>query len=158
MRTYLKIILVITLNLVLSCSVRNINYDRQKIEKRYAAKYDIMIDSMMVKFKNTFVDRENIKSIKVNKREKIIEISQHKKRIFSELKNLKIDSLSSSLREISKNGLIVFNGIPISDLNNSKIILDPNSIKEFSILSKKHLDTTTTWYNHKGNLVLISTN
>lgn len=150
--------MILILSLNIGCSIKNISYDRKKITEKYLTEYDFFIDSEKSDFENIYLDKENIKNIKVNKTEKTININQIKQTELFELRKMKIDSLSSKLKKLNQNeiGLIIFNGIPIKEVEKSKIKFDPNSIKVFEILLRDRIKNST-WYDYTGDILLITT-
>ena len=156
----LKILLSIIIALTFySCSTYKINYNRDRIIKKYFDNYTILIDNEIIQLKNIYLDKDNIKSIIVDKNSKVVNISQNKKNELFELKNLNLDSLSNIRRGWNKKKikLIVLDGIPITDSLVEKIKIDPNSIKSFQIVTENTLNTKMNGRRFDGDLLVITT-
>ena len=130
-----KTLLILTLILTFSCGIRNSNYDREKIIKKYSSEYDIYVDSEKVKFENLYLAKDNIEKTIIDRKAKRIQINQTKTPEYITLNKIYLDSLSNSQKDWSKKeiGFIIINGILLNDKTMGDIILDPNSIKDFRI-------------------------
>ena len=132
MRIFLFIIL---LTLTFSCATRNIKYDRNKILKKYASEFEIILDSEKVNLENLYLDKDNIKATYIDRKEKTVTIDQLKKPELITLNNIYLDSLSKGRRGWNKKeiGFIIIDGILLNDKTTEEIKLDPNAIKDFRI-------------------------
>ena len=132
MRIFLFLLL---LTLTFGCATRNINYDRNKILKKYASEFDIILDSEKVNLENLYLDKDNIKTISIDRKEKTVTIDQLKKPELITLNNIYLDSLSKGRRGWNKKeiGFIIIDGILLNDKTTEEIKLDPNAIKDFRI-------------------------
>ena len=128
-------LLLFLLFFTFSCATRNINYDRNKILKKYASEFNIIVDSENVNLQNLYLDKENIKSTSIDRKEKTVTISQFKKPELISLSDIYLDSLSKSRRGWNKKeiGFIIIDGILLNDKTLEEIKLDPNAIKDFRI-------------------------
>ncbi len=123
------------LTLTFSCATRNIKYDRNKILKKYATEFDIILDSEKVNHENLYLDKDNIKVISIDRKGKTVTIEQLKKPDIITLNNIYLDSLNKGRRGWNKKeiGFIIIDGILLTDKTTEEIKLDPNAIKDFRI-------------------------
>ena len=128
-------LLLLTLALTFGCATRNIKYDRNKILKKYASEFDIILDSEKVNLENLYLDKDNIKATSIDRKEKTVTIDQLKKPELITLNNIYLDSLSKGRRGWNKKeiGFIIIDGILLNDKTTEEIKLDPNAIKDFRI-------------------------
>ncbi len=132
MRIFLFLLL---LTLTFGCATRNIKYDRNKILKKYATEFDIILDSEKVNLENLYLDKDNIKVTSIDRRAKTVIIEQLKKPELITLNNIYLDSLSKGRIGWNKKeiGFIIIDGILLTDKTTEEIKLDPNAIKDFRI-------------------------
>lgn len=132
MRIFLLLLILI---LTFGCATRNIKYDRNKILKKYASEFDIILDSEKVNLENLYLDKDNIKATSIDRKEKTVTIDQLKKPELITLNNIYLDSLSKGRRGWNKKeiGFIIIDGILLNDKTTAEIKLDPNAIKVFRI-------------------------
>ena len=118
-----------------SCATRNIKYDRNKILKKYASEFNVIVDSEKVNLENLYLDKENIERTSIDRKEKTVTINQFKKPELISLNNIYLDSLSKGRRGWNKKeiGFIIIDGILLNDKTLEEIKLDPNAIKDFRI-------------------------
>ena len=128
-------LLLLILTLTFGCATRNIKYDRNKILKKYASEFDIILDSEKVNLENLYLDKDNIKATSIDRKEKTVTIDQLKKPELITLNNIYLDSLSKGRRGWNKKeiGFIIIDGILLNDKTIAEIKLDPNAIKVFRI-------------------------
>lgn len=128
-------LLLLILTLTFGCATRNIKYDRNKILKKYASEFDIILDSEKVNLENLYLDKDNIKATSIDRKEKTVTIDQLKKPELITLNNIYLDSLSKGRRGWNKKeiGFIIIDGILLNDKTTAEIKLDPNAIKVFRI-------------------------
>lgn len=146
--------------LTYGCSVRNINYDREKIIKKYAPNFDVLVDSKKVDSQNLYLDIENIREITLDRKNKTLGIIQIRASKFVKLSEINIDSLNKGRGGWEKNkiGLVVINGIPLTDRHQEKVLIDLNSIKDFRILKGKDLEKTgSTIFRLDSDYLIIIT-
>ena len=146
--------------LFFSCGTHNLNYNRDKIIKKYTAEFDILIDSKKMDLQNVYLDKKNIKDIKIDRKNKTIEINQLESVKFFRLKELNLDSLNSGRGGWEKNkiGLIIIDGIPLTEEIQSKTLIDLNAIKDFRILKGKDLEKKgTTIFRTDRDYLIITT-
>ena len=132
MRIFLLLFLLI---FTLGCATRNINYDRNKILKKYASDFNIILDSEKINLENLYLHKENIKNTTVDKKEKTVTIDQFKKTELISLGEIYLDSLSKNRGGWKKKeiGFIIIDGVPLDVQNLEVIKIDPNAIKDFRI-------------------------
>ena len=151
-----KILLLFIPILIFGCASRNIAYNRYKIIKRYAEKYQILLDNKAVDFKNVYLDKGNIKNVLVDRRTKKVMITQLERRKLVSLNNfidsLYIDSKTKTKEDFS---LIVLNGVPFRDSLLSKTRIDIHSIKKIKIF-KPDKSGVLCWSD--SNVLVIVTN
>ncbi len=159
-RPIYKIFLFLILLLTYGCSVRNINYDREKIIKKYASNFDILVDSKKVDFKNLYLDLENIREIRLDRKNKTLGITQIRASKLVKLSEINLDSLNKGRGgwKKTKIGLIVINGIPLTDEHIEKTLIDLNSIKDFRVLKGKDLEKngSTIFRLDRDYLIIIT--
>ncbi len=156
MRIFLLLFLLI---FTFSCATRNINYDRNKILQKYSAKYKMFVDNEKMDLETVFLDKDNIENIQIDKRTKELKITQLKRIELFEMKNFKLDSLFPD-RKIEKKikiGLIIIDGIPLTDSLKEKTKIDLNSIKEISIITEEKMNNMTFCKTYDGEVLLITT-
>ncbi|MDC9723832.1 MAG: hypothetical protein PSN34_13815 [Urechidicola sp.] len=131
----MKIFLTPMLFLLLSCGTHNIEYNREKIIKKYSMNFDILVDSNKTDFKNLYLNKDNIKKTTVDKKNKVVNIFQKTQSEFIKLNSIYQDSLNSNSSDLNnKISLIVINGIPIMESEKSKILFDQSAINELKII------------------------
>lgn len=152
------LVFFILLIITYGCTIRNINYDRNKILKKYAINYETFVDNEKVELETTYLEKKNIKNVLINKKSKHLIINQFKRVELFELKNLNLDSLSAGRRgwDKKKISLLVIDGIVIIDSLKNKIKLDPNAIKSFEILSEDKMNDMTH-RRFDGDVLVITT-
>lgn len=148
-------LLIFLMSLTLSCSTRNISYNRGKIIDKYASKHEIYIDSKEVEFKNYYLDKDNIKNVTLSKKSKCLQINQINKTELYELKKVGLDSLNyGNKRRI---GLAIIDAVPIGKEDLQKIKIDPNSIRLIKFIPQGKANEIPWLYIPDGGILLIST-
>lgn len=151
---------LILLLLLMSCSIRHIDYDRDRILKRFSNKYLIYLEGEFIDLETVYLDIDNIQTIKLIKTEKKIYISQ---RVKSNLLNLNELNLSDSLelkKGLDKNNiiLVVLNGAPLDETLISKIKMDNKAIKDLKIIKKDSINKKLIFHHSvKGDILIINT-
>lgn len=153
-----KYFLFFLTSIIFSCSTQSVSYNRDKILKKYSD-YKFYVDGLKSDLGTLYLDKNNIKSIVVDKKNKNLNINQNKKVEFFELKNLNLDILSSGRRTFDKNkiGHIVVDGILLTDSLKKEIKIDPNAIKSLSILSHDKLNSIVSCRTHDKDFLVITT-
>ncbi|MDT0293967.1 hypothetical protein ACFQ3R_11305 [Mesonia ostreae] len=156
MRIFLILLL---LTFTFGCATRNIKYDRNKILKKYSTEYKMFVDNEKTDLETVFLDKDNIESIRIDKRTRELKITQLKRTELFEMKNLNLDSLSAGQRGWNKKKieLVIIDGIPLTDSLLEKTKIDPNAIKSFNILSEEMMQRTNFCRVYDGNVILITT-
>lgn len=150
MRFFLLFIMLFS---TLGCITQKISYNRDKIIDKYSNNYKIIVDNKTVDFKTTYLDKNNIKDIVLNKSSHEIKINQIKNVELFELKNLNLDNLSQ-YKEI---GSIIINGNLMNDSLKDKIKIDPNAIKSLTILNYDKLNSLLFCRTFDKSFLIITT-
>ena len=134
------------------CVSVKIKYDKRKIERIYFDKnYQIKLQGQIIDFENHYLNKNNIKSVVKNRREKTINIEHKTKPKFIGLKDFESDTLS--LKDIS---LVIIEGLVIENENWEKIKFEQNIVKSFEILERDALYKLNWDYPYKGDLMIIT--
>lgn len=156
MRIFLFLLL---LTFTFGCATRNIKYDRNKILKKYSTDYKMFVDNEKTDLETLFLDKDNIKNVRIDKRAKELNITQLKPAEFYEMRKLKLDSVISENKNWKDQNIemVIIDGIPIADtlLQNTKI--DPNAIRTFTILTQDKMNEIGFCRGYTGNVILITT-
>tara|TARA_R110000751_G_scaffold2875_5_gene15054 strand:- start:925 stop:1536 length:612 start_codon:yes stop_codon:yes gene_type:complete len=149
-------LLLLILTLTFGCATRNIKYDRNKILKKYASEFDIILDSENVNLENLYLDKDNIKATFIDRKEKTVIIDQLKKTELITLNTIYLDSLSKGRRGWNKKeiGFIIIDGILLNDKTTSEIKLDPNAIKDFRIQKGEDSKDSRIFRMNKDYLII----
>lgn len=89
------LLLLLILAFTFGCATRNIKYDRNKILKKYSAEYKMFVDNVKMDLETVFLDKDNIKNVRIDKQTRELRITQLKPTELFELGNLNLDSLST---------------------------------------------------------------
>lgn len=144
--------------LCVSCATKTIKYDREKIINKYVEGYDVILDSEKVNFQNVYLDKDNLEKITVHKKIKTIQIDQIIKTELFYMNQLNLDSLNKGRDfNFNKIGLIIIDGITLTEGYFEDVRIDPNSIKYFEVLSQEKLNNLTLCGVHDGAIILIAT-
>lgn len=156
MRVFLILFLLI---FTLSCSTRNIKYDRDKILKKYSEDYKMFVDNQIIDLEYIYLDKNNIEKVQIDKKSYELKITQLKSTELFEMKNLNLDSLYVGRRGLDKKiiDLIVIDGVPMIDSLKDKLKIDPNAIKSLTILSQEKMDDMHLCRGYNGDVLLITT-
>lgn len=152
-------VLFILLIINYGCATRNIKYDRNKIVKKYSMNYKTFVDNEKVDLENIYLNKKNIKNVRIDKKEKELNITQLKRPELFELKNLNLDSLSARRKNWDKKkiDLIIIDGTVLTDSLKNKIKIDPNAIRSFEIISQEKMNNMTLCRRYEGDVLLITT-
>lgn len=148
-------LLLFLLTLTFSCATRNINYDRNKILKKYSTDYKMFVDDKEIDLETVYLDKNNIESVRIDKQIRELKITQLKPTKLSKIKEIFLDSLSAKNRDWGKKKielLIVVDGVPLTD----SLKIDTNAIKSFMILSQEKMNNLTICRPLDG-VILITT-
>ena len=156
MKIFLLLFLLI---LTFGCATRNIKYDRNKILKKYSADYEMFLDNQKIDLQTIYLNKDNIENIRIDRKTKKLKITQFKPAEFFSMENWNLDSISAKRRGWDKKniGMIIIDGILLTDSLKGKIRIDPNSIKLFEIVSKEKLNENTFCGSYDGDIILILT-
>ncbi|MFY7787404.1 MAG: hypothetical protein ACOVQA_05975 [Thermoflexibacteraceae bacterium] len=136
-----------------SCATSKKNYTNEELIKKYSKHYQIYLDSNRIHLSYTFLDRENIAKIEVDKKTKRITIVQKVKTKLLDLHTINLDSLNSAFGNVIVNKpielkMIILNGVPLLEDAAAKklpLLVEQSAIKDFKITSA-----------HKGDVLVIS--
>ncbi len=153
------VLLLFLLSFTFSCATRNIQYDRNKILKKFSTDYEMFVDNKKMDLENVYLNKENIENVHIDKQAKEIRITQFKPTEFFELKNLNLDSLSVGQRAEDKRkiALIIIDGIILAESTLEKTKIDPNAVKSFTIVSSEIMERTNFCRAYDGSILLIQT-
>ena len=110
--------------ILLGCKITEKPYDRLKLIDKYSENYQFEVDSKESKLDSLFLDKENIKYVRVNNIDKKVEIEQIEKRKLIELSGFIKDSIT----------LIVIDGIPFDETSSKNVLIDLKAIEKIDIL------------------------
>lgn len=154
----MKILLVLLfLNITLSCATRNINYNHISIIEKYSSNYIIYVDNKKIDFENVYLDKHNIEYVKINKRDKTLHIKQLKTIELIEVSKLYLNSLTEIYynHDISQlKILIVVNGLPRKE----NFSIDPKTISSIKLLSKNDIHNFLYGEKSFDGGIIIETN
>lgn len=140
-----------------SCAYRNIKYDRDKILERYFSNYKILLDNKEISFPMVFLDKENIEYIRINKRDKTLNIQQLNNTKFFKIKDLNLDSITVIQKRWDQINLIMINDFLIVGRLKEDIKLDPKAITHIELLSDKKKHKLNLCGHYDDNVLLIVT-
>ncbi|WP_156113350.1 hypothetical protein [Wocania ichthyoenteri] len=106
-----------------------------------------------------FLDKDNIENIQIDKRTRVLKITQLKPTELFEIKNFKLDSLfpDRKIEAKRKIDLIIIDGIPMTDSLKEKTKIDLNAIESISIVTQEKMNNSTFERRYNGDLLLIMT-
>ena len=130
--------------ILLGCKITEKPYDRLKLIDKYSENYQFEVDSKESKLDSLFLDKENIKYVRVNNIDKKVEIEQIEKRKLIELSGFIKDSIT----------LIVIDGIPFDETSSKNVLIDLKAIEKIDIL--KDIGNINLCRTHK-KVMLIKT-
>ena len=111
---------------VISCKTYRINNFNTIIKKEQKA-YKIFIDTQQVVFSTTFINKENVKNIIVDRKNKKIFVNRKVKDSLIKIKDIKLP------KPIDKDNIIyIVNGIPVVNLDSA--FIESNYIKSIKYL------------------------
>jgi hypothetical protein len=153
----MKIILtLIILILSIGCATRNIEYDRNKILKKYSSDYNIFVDNQEIDFENIYLNKYNIAYVKIDNQNKKVNIKQLKTVELIEVKKIYLDNINK-LHEYTDEKklelLIVINGLPLKD---SCFKIDPKAILSLRILSQNELNNIYGERPFDGGIIITT--
>jgi hypothetical protein len=152
MKIILTIILVI---LSIGCATRNIKYDRNKILKKYSGDYNIFVDNQKMDFENIYLNRYNIDYVKLDKKNKNVNIKQLKSVELVEVKQLYLDSMHNSNGfndEKKLELLIIVDGFPLKD----SFKIDPKTILSLRMLKQNELNNIYGERPFDGGIIITT--
>ncbi len=145
-----NIALILILITFSGCISHQIKYDKWKIVRKYSKKnYRITLEGKEVNFRNLYLDKENLKSVYRNRKEKRIEIKQKNKANL-----VKLDFFESDTINLENIGHVVINGLPMIEEDFEKIILELNAVKDIKIITEETIDSKI-FCRRPGDVMLI---
>lgn len=149
MQNYIKKISVcLLLSLIVSCKVASIDSERYKLINLERKGWIFHINSEEIMLEKMILDKENFKSLEINKSEKKIYIVQKNQN--PDYSNITHLASLDSLREMD---LVVIDGIPYSNLDARSIKIESSAIMKLTKLT----DTVIVGCRPIKNLILVST-
>lgn len=152
----IKTVLLASL-LTASCSSHNINYNRNKILKKFSADYTIYVDDKITDLQSVYLDPQNIESVVIEKDLKELRIKQHRSLELSDTQNWGEDSIDLGHCGFKKIGLIIIDGIAIADSVRPNLYIDPKAINSIAVLSEKEITKMRFCKAYDGLLIMITT-
>jgi hypothetical protein len=138
-------IIFITLSLITStsCSIRNITYNRDKILKKYN-RYDIFLNSEKINPDTVYLDRRNIQSVRLDKKQLSINIFQKNRDVeYLSFPDICVDSTGIPCK------IIIVDGIVATD----KTKVETTGVKDIIVLKP---DTLSPVFYHPDPVLLYS--
>ena len=115
-----KIFSMFFLIILVSCGIRNYDYYKfSKLEKRG---FKLKIDSKDYSLSNTILDKENISEIKIDKKNKLVNIKTIQNPYFIDLK-----TISDSINDKDLNVAVIF-GLPFMKEDFDKVLIEKSAI------------------------------
>ncbi|WP_298763987.1 hypothetical protein [uncultured Polaribacter sp.] len=153
MRIYL---LLFALLFMFSCASRNIKYTRDKVLEKTYKDYHVFLNNQKVPFfPLLFLDKENIKNTRINKRDKTVKIEQLKKVELLNFKDLNLDSLAVlPLKWKELNLIIIDNFLMHADFK-EKIKIEPSAIKNIKYITHDKMHTLNLCGHYHGNVLKV---
>ena len=140
-----KIFSMFFLIILVSCGIRNYDYYKfSKLEKRG---FKLKIDSKDYSLSNTILDKENISEIKIDKKNKLVNIKTIQNPDFVNLK-----SITDSINDKDVNVAVMF-GLPFMKDDFDKVLIEKNAIDSLNFI--KVVAVPTSCNNSKALIIKI---
>ena len=140
-----KIFSMFFLIILVSCGIRNYDYYKfSKLEKRG---FKLKIDSKDYSLSNTILDKENISEIKIDKKNKLVNIKTIQNPYFIDLK-----TISDSINDKDLNVAVIF-GLPFMKEDFDKVLIEKNAIDSLNFI--KVIAVPTSCNNSKALIIKI---
>ena len=141
----LKTLSIIFLIILVSCGIRNYDYYKfSKLEKRG---FKLKIDSKDYSLSNTILDKENISEIKIDKKNKLVNIKTIQNPYFIDLK-----TISDSINDKDLNVAVMF-GLPFMKEDFDKVLIEKSAIDSLNFI--KVIAVPTSCNNSKALIIKI---
>ena len=140
-----KIFSMFFLIILVSCGIRNYDYYKfSKLEKRG---FKLKIDSKDYSLSNTILDKENISEIKIDKKNKLVNIKTIQNPYFIDLK-----TISDSINDKDLNVAVMF-GLPFMKEDFDKVLIEKSAIDSLNFI--KVVAVPTSCNNSKALIIKI---
>ena len=140
-----KIFSMFFLIILVSCGIRNYDYYKfSKLEKRG---FKLKIDSKDYSLSNTILDKENISEIKIDKKNKLVNIKTIQNPHFIDLK-----TISDSINDKDLNVAVIF-GLPFMKEDFDKVLIEKSAIDSLNFI--KVIAVPTSCNNSKALIIKI---
>ena len=131
--------------ILVSCGIRNYDYYKfSKLEKRG---FKLKIDSKDYSLSNTILDKENISEIKIDKKNKLVNIKTIQNPYFIDLK-----TISDSINDKDLNVAVMF-GLPFMKEDFDKVLIEKSAIDSLNFI--KVIAVPTSCNNSKALIIKI---
>lgn len=131
--------------ILVSCGIRNYDYYKfSKLEKRG---FKLKIDSKDYSLSNTILDKENISEIKIDKKNKLVNIKTIQNPYFIDLK-----TISDSINDKDLNVAVIF-GLPFMKEDFDKVLIEKSAIDSLNFI--KVVAVPTSCNNSKALIIKI---
>ncbi len=131
--------------ILVSCGIRNYDYYKfSKLEKRG---FKLKIDSKDYSLSNTILDKENISEIKIDKKNKLVNIKTIQNPYFIDLK-----TISDSINDKDLNVAVIF-GLPFMKEDFDKVLIEKSAIDSLNFI--KVIAVPTSCNNSKALIIKI---
>ena len=140
-----KIFSMFFLIILVSCGIRNYDYYKfSKLEKRG---FKLKIDSKDYSLSNTILDKNNISEIKVDRKNKLVNIKTNQNPNFISLK-----TISDSFKDKDLNVAVMY-GLPFMKENFDKVLIEKSAIDSLNFI--KIVSVPTSCNNSKALIIKI---
>ena len=131
--------------ILVSCGIRNYDYYKfSKLEKRG---FKLKIDSKDYSLSNTILDKENISEIKIDKKNKLVNIKTIQNPHFIDLK-----TISDSINDKDLNVAVMF-GLPFMKEDFDKVLIEKSAFDSLNFI--KVIAVPTSCNNSKALIIKI---
>ena len=141
----LKTLSIILLLSLVSCGIRN--YDYFKFSKLEKKGFKLKIDSKDYSLSNTILDKNNISEIKIDKKNKLVNIKTIQNPDFIDLK-----TISNSFNDKDLNVAVMF-GLPFMKKDFDKVLIEKSAIDSLNFI--KVIAVPTSCNNSKALIIKI---
>lgn len=140
-----KILSMFFLLILVSCGIRN--YDYYKFSKLEKKGFKLKIDSKDYSLSNTILDKNNISEIKVDRKNKLVNIKTNQNPNFISLK-----TISDSFNDKDLNVAVMY-GLPFMKKDFDKVLIEKNAIDSLNFI--KVVDVPISCNNSKALIIKI---
>ena len=140
-----KIFSMFFLIILVSCGIRN--YDYYKFSKLEKKGFKLKIDSKDYSLSNTILDKNNISEIKVDRKNKLVNIKTNQNPNFISLK-----TISDSFKDKDLNVAVMY-GLPFMKENFDKVLIEKSAIDSLNFI--KIVSVPTSCNNSKALIIKI---